>query len=62
MAKGSSETKVVTTASAGGGGFRMGKRGKYQVGIPFTPEGTLLLTVGLIGVTLVLHVLGRFSK
>ena len=62
MAKGAGEQKVAVTASAGGGGFKMGKRGKFQIGTPFTPNGALILTAALIGTTLVLHFIGRFIK
>ncbi|KAH0786847.1 hypothetical protein GPJ56_009224 [Histomonas meleagridis] len=60
MAKGAGETKIAVTASAGGGGFKMGKRGKYQIGQQFSPNGALILTAGLIGTTLLLHFIGRF--
>ena len=62
MAKGASEQKIAVTASAGGGGFKMGKRGKFQIGSKFTPNGAMILTAALIGTTLILHFVGRLIK
>lgn len=59
MGRGSGEQKIAITAG-GGSAFRMGRHGKVQVGIPFTPEKTFAITVSLIAATLVLHVVGRF--
>ena len=59
---GKGEQKVALSA-AGAGSFKMGKKGKGQVGMPFTPEKAFGITIGLVVSTLVLHVVGRvFSK
>lgn len=59
MARGAGEQKIAVSAG-GGGSFRMGKHGKAQVGIPFTPETTFAITIGLVGATLILHIVGRY--
>jgi hypothetical protein len=59
MAKGSGETKIAVS-SAGGGSFRMSKKGKAQVGLAVTPNQAFVLTIALIAGTLVLHILGKF--
>ncbi|EAX85842.1 hypothetical protein TVAG_419940 [Trichomonas vaginalis G3] len=64
MAKGSgSGTAVVaTTTSIGGGMFSTGKKAKQHVDIDCTPEAALFVTAGLIGITLLLHLLSRLLK
>ena len=58
MGRGSGEQRVAVSV-AGAGSFRMGKHGKAQIGIPFTPEKAFVITVGLIVSTIVLHIVGR---
>jgi hypothetical protein len=58
MGKSGGETKIAVSA-AGAGSFKMGKRAKVQVGLPFTPTQAFVLTVGLVVGTLALHLVGR---
>ena len=59
MAKG--EQRIAITASSGGNMFSAGgRKGKQSVGIDFTPEGAFGVTAALIGMTLLLHIVGRF--
>jgi hypothetical protein len=63
MGKGAGEQKIAVAAAGSGSSRPMGKHSKEKIGIPFTPERAFGVTIGLIVVTMVLHIVGRlFSK
>ena len=57
MAKGE---KRVAISTASGGMFSGGKKSAQHVGLDCAPETAIGVTIGLVAVTLALHIIGRF--